>query len=401
MTQVELGDSARELAREVLIHGPISRADLGRRLGLSPASLTRLSKPFLDRGLFVESAEAVQGATGRPARPLDVRVDAQRFIGIKVTGETAYGVLTDLRATALAQASRELDGHDVERVVEVIAEMVTELTRAGGAHDAGGAGVGGGALDGAAFDRSALGGVGLSIGGNVAGQRVVTRAPFLGWRDVPLAELLEARLGLPVDLENDVTALTTAEQWFGPARAHDAFAVVTVGAGVGYGLVMHDRVVTTPDTGLGLGGHLPLDQNGPLCLDGHRGCSTAMLAIPSICAQVGIALGREVGYDEVLELAAAGHPAARSVTAAAGRALGRMMGYIANLTMVDAIVLSGEGVGLWQVAGDTALAALAADRDPEATPVEVFVDAAGFSSWARGAAAVAIQASLARLRLPA
>ena len=53
MTQVELGESARELAREVLIHGPISRSELGRRLGLSPASLTRLSKPFLDRGLFV------------------------------------------------------------------------------------------------------------------------------------------------------------------------------------------------------------------------------------------------------------------------------------------------------------------------------------------------------------
>ncbi|WP_438854762.1 ROK family protein [Agromyces sp. M3QZ16-3] len=401
MTQVELGDSARELAREVLIHGPISRAELGRRLGLSPASLTRLSKPFLDRGLFVESADAVQGATGRPARPLDVRVDAQRFIGIKVTGEAAYGALTDLRATAIAQASRELDGHDVDGVVGVIVGLVEELAGAGAGA---GAGVGPGGAAAAAAAASALGGlggVGLSVGGNVTGQRVVTRAPFLGWRDVPLADLLEARLGVPVDLENDVTALTTAEQWFGPARAHDAFAVVTVGAGVGYGLVMHDRVVTTPDTGLGLGGHLPLDPSGPLCLDGHRGCSTAMLAIPSICAQVGIALGREVGYDEVLELAAAGHPAARSVTDAAGRALGRMMGYIANLTMVEAIVLSGEGVGLWGVAGDIALASLAADRDPEATPVDVFVDAAGFSSWARGAAAVAIQASLARLRLPA
>ncbi|GAA1061581.1 ROK family transcriptional regulator [Agromyces bracchium] len=407
MTQLELGDSARELAREVLIHGPISRAELGRRLGLSPASLTRLSKPFLDRGLFVEAVEAVQGATGRPARPLDVRVDAQWFIGIKVTGEAAYGALTDLRATAVAQASRELDGHDVDAVVDVIVGLVGELVGAAGSASAG-------PMDAAASaaasdvagptapgDLSDLGGIGLSIGGNVTGQRVVTRAPFLGWRDVPLADLLEARLGVPVDLENDVTALTTAEQWFGPARAHDAFAVVTVGAGVGYGLVMHDRVVTTPDTGLGLGGHLPLDPSGPPCLDGHRGCSTAMLAIPSICAQVGIALGREVGYDEVLELSAAGHPAARSVTDAAGRALGRMMGYIANLTMVESIVLSGEGVGLWEVAGDTALAALAADRDPEATPVEVFVDSAGFSSWARGAAAVAIQASLARLRLPA
>lgn len=383
MTQVELGGSARELARQVLIHGPISRADLGRRLGLSPASLTRLSKPFLDRGLFVEAPDLVQGATGRPARPLDVRADARRFVGVKLSGDAAHAVLTDLRATAVAREERALDRHDPRAVVGVIGDLVETLL----------------AAEGPVLPR--VSGLGVSVGGNVADQRVVTRAPFLGWRDVALADLLEARLGLPVDVENDVTALTTAEQWFGPARGRDAFAVVTVGAGVGYGLVMHDRVVTTPDTGLGLGGHLPLDPSGPLCVDGHRGCSTAMLSIPSICAQVGIALGREIGYDEVIELAAARHPLARSVTDAAGRSLGRMMGYIANLAMVDAIVLSGEGVGLWSVAGDTALAALAADRDPEASEVVVHVDDTGFDPWARGAAAVAIQGALARLRLPA
>lgn len=380
MSQVELGESARDLAREVLIHGPISRAELGRRLGLSPASLTRLSKPFLDRGLFVEAPDLVQGATGRPARPLDVAVDARRIVGVKLSGDAAHGVLTDLRASALALDSRPLPGHDPAEVVAVLAELVAALRADAGIE---------------------LAGVGVSVGGNVADQRVVTRAPFLGWRDVALADLLEARVGVPVDVENDVTALTTAEQWFGPARAEDAFAVVTIGAGVGYGLVMHDRVVTTPDTGLGLGGHLPLDPSGPRCMDGHRGCATAMLSIPSICAQVGIALGREVGYDEVLELAASHHPLARSVTDAAGRALGRMMAFSANLAMVDTIVLSGEGVGLWEVAGETALAALAADRDPEATEVVVHVDDAGFDSWARGAAAVAIQGGLARLRLPA
>lgn len=385
MSQVDLGESARELARQVLIHGPISRADLGRRLGLSPASLTRLSKPFLDRGLFIEANELMQGATGRPARPLDVRADARRFVGMKLSGDAAHGVLTDLRASAVVRAERELPVHDPDTVVAILADLVAELRSGEG--------------DGAAPPR--LAGVGVSIGGNVAAQRMVTRAPFLGWRDVPLADLLEAKLGVPVDVENDVTALTTAEQWFGPARGRDAFAVVTVGAGVGYGLVMHDRVVTTPDTGLGLGGHLPLDPSGPLCMEGHRGCATAMLSIPSICAQVGIALGQEIDYDRVLELAAARHPLASSVTDAAGRALGRMMAYIANLAMVDTIVLSGEGVRLWEVAGDTALAALAADRDPEATAVTVHVDDAGFDPWARGAAAVAIQGALARLRLPA
>ena len=278
-------------------------------------------------------------------------------------------MITDLRAGALDHGELTLPGHDVGRL--------------------------------RAADGAEVSGLGVSIGGNVAEQRVVTRAPFLGWRDVALADLLEDRLGVPVTVENDVTALTTAEQWFGAVRGRPAFAVVTIGAGVGYGLVVHDRVITTPDSGLGLGGHLPLDPSGPLCGEGHRGCSSAMLSIPSITAQVGIALGHEVDYDEVLRLAEKGHPIAVSVTAAAGRALGRMMAGIANIAMVDTIVLSGEGVALWNVVGDLALAALAEDRDPEASPVEVVVDDAGFVSWARGAAAVAIQAALVRLRLPA
>jgi predicted NBD/HSP70 family sugar kinase len=373
----EVSDSARELAREVLIHGPISRAELGRRLGLSPASLTRLSKPFLDLGLFVETGE-LQGATGRPAKPLDVRVDARRFVGIKLTGDSALGVLTDLRASEVRRAERPLPGHEVDTVVSTVAALVDELR-----------------------DGTGISGVGISIGGNVAGERVVTRAPFLGWRDVALADLVEAAVGVPVTVENDVTALTTAEQWFGAVRGTPSFAVVTIGAGVGYGLVVHDRVVITPDSGLGLGGHLPLDPNGPMCSDGHPGCSTAMLSIPSISAQLGIALGREVEYEEVLEAAAEGHPLAVAITSSAGRALGRMMAWIANIAMVDTIVLSGEGIALWNIARDVAMATLAADRDPEASPVEVHVDDAGFVSWARGAAAVAIQAALGRLRLSA
>lgn len=377
---IAVSASARDLAREVLIHGPISRAELGRRLGLSPASLTRLSKPLLDRGLFVERTELLQGATGRPARPLDVRPEAARFVGVKLTGEGAFGVLTDLRANALATAVHVLPGRDVDAVVAAIGGLVDAL---------------------AGHGSGEIAGVGVSVGGNVAGQRVVARAPFLEWRDVPLAELLEVRLGVPVTVENDVIALTVAEQWFGEVRGTHAFAVVTVGAGVGYGLVMHDRVVVTPDTGLGLGGHLPLDPSGPRCADGHAGCSTAMLSIPSITAQLGIALGREVTYPEVIELARDGQPVAVAVTEAAGRALGRMVGLVANLAMVDAVVLSGEGVGLWPVVEPVALAALAEDRDADASPVRLHIDDAGFDAWARGAAAVAIQASLDRLRIPA
>ena len=371
-------ETSRELARAVLIHGPISRGDLGRRLGLSPASLTRLSKPFLDRGLFVEGSEDHDGTVGRPARPLDVRVDASRFVGVKLTGDDVFGVLTDLRANQLHSARRRLADHTVGHVVARIEEVVREL----------------GGPDG-------LSALGVCVGGHIADARVVTQAPFLGWHDVDLATSLERLLGIPVTIENDVVALTSAEQWFGMVRGSPTFAVLTIGVGVGYGLVVNDRVIVTVDSGLGLAGHIPLDPNGPLCPEGHRGCSRAMLTSQSVSAQVSVALGREVDYDEVLRLAAEGNRAAASVATATARALGRLIAVIANIGMLDTIVLSGEGIGLWALASEDVIAAARADRDPAATPLTIVVDEGGVSSWARGAAAVAIQQALGRLVAPA
>lgn len=366
-------ESARDLAREVLVHGPISRTELSRRLGLSPASLTRLSRTFLDSGILVEGPEVSDGAVGRPVKPLDVRVDARRFVGIKLTGEAALGVSTDLRAAQTGSASSDLASTTLDGVLDAIERVVDALGGPAG-----------------------FNGIGVSLGGNVS-DGVVDRAPFLGWRDVDLRSALVDRLGIPTTVENDVVALTAAEHWFGAGRGSTDFAVLTIGAGVGYGLVVNDHVVRTADVGFGLLGHFPLDPTGPLCMDGHRGCSTAMLTTGSMCAQTAVALGRQVTYDEVLLLAAQDHPVAREVVGSAVRSLGRLIAAITNIALVSTVVLAGEGVGLVEDRAAELDAAIAADRDPDGSPVRLVVDDSGFVPWARGAAAVAIQSSFGAL----
>ena len=366
-----------ELAREVLIHGPILRSVLAQRLGLSLATLTRLARPLLDGGLLVEVTEQLEGAMGRPAKPLDVRADARQFLGVKLSGDTAVAVTTDLRAAEGSRATRPLPSHELPDVVAVIVDLARELA-----------------------NEQEFSAVGISVGGQVSDNRVVDRAPFLGWRGVPLADAVEAQLGVPVMVENDVVALAAAEHWFGLGRGFSNFAVLTVGAGVGYGLVMHDQVVSTAQAGLGLGGHFPLDPTGPLCFLGHRGCSTAMLTIPSIRGQVEVALGRPVSYAEVLDLARNGNPVALAVLRAAGTALGRLIAAVANLAMVEHVVLAGEGLGFLEVARAEMDAAILADRDPEAVEVDVLLEASGFISWAQGAAAIAIQRTMDTLASP-
>lgn len=361
------------VARAVLIHGPISRSALAVRLGLSPASLTRLTKPFIDRGILMELDDVVDGV-GRPSRPLDVSPQLGTFLGVKLTGSEAHVTLTDVRARLLHEAVLPLRDHDPRTIVEAVVQAKEQFSQVG--------------------DEPV--GIGISLGGMTDGSTVAW-APFLEWQSVPLGELVEQATGLPTRVENDLMALTEAERWFGVGRGMDGFAVITIGAGVGYGVVAGGEVVRTPDAGIGLGGHIPLEPHGPLCQEGHRGCSQAMLTTASITAQAMAVLQRPLSYDEVLDLAENADPAARAIVEASARALGRLIALAANLTLYSDVVLAGEGVRLFTVAESTVRSAVGEGRDPRSSAVRLHVDDTGFTAWARGAAAVAIQSAFDRL----
>jgi predicted NBD/HSP70 family sugar kinase len=230
---------------------------------------------------------------------------------------------------------------------------------------------------------------------------MVVRAPFLEWaKPVPLASMLEKATGLPTVLENDILALTRAQHWFGAARGCGHFAVVTIGAGVGCGLVVHDAIVESPDAGLGLVGHYPLDRLGPVCFAGHRGCAAALLTIGSIEARVSVGLQRFVNYDECLDLARQGNAVATAVLTESGSALGHLVAAVANLTMARKIILTGDGIRLAVVAREAVVEAARRDRDPLAEPLDIDIQQTGFDEWARGAAATAIQAYVLGSRTP-
>jgi predicted NBD/HSP70 family sugar kinase len=359
------------VALEILVHGPLSRTELGRRLDLSPASLTRLAKPLLDSGLVIEAPTQYEARTGRPTRPLDVVATSSYFVGIKLTGDDALAVLTTLRAEVVATRRVELTSSDPESVVRLLADLVASISA----------------------DVPQVTALGVCLGGLATDHREVTRAPFLGWTDpVPLAALLEQATGLPTVVDNDVQALTRAEHWFGAARGCDHFALITIGAGVGCGLVVHDAIVETADAGIGLIGHHPLDPLGPLCFVGHQGCGVAMLSIGSIEARSSVALQRPVSYEECLDLAIAGHPVAVRIVAESGRALGRLVACVANFTMAHKIILTGEGIRLAAVAREAIDVGVHLDRDPLAAPLAIEVQLqSDFTNWSRGAAATAIQ----------
>jgi predicted NBD/HSP70 family sugar kinase len=362
--------ATRAVALEVLIHGPLSRSDVARRLDLSPGSLTRLSTPLLKSGLLVEAGEQVDGRVGRPSQLLDVVPASRRFIGMKLMANEVLAVTTDLRARVLASDARRLPSREPAAVADVVADLAKTL----------------------AAGSPEVTAIGIGIGGLVERHGLVRSAPFLEWTDVSLGPLIEARTGIPTLVDNDLVALTEYEHWFGAGGGLDRFAVVTLGAGVGYGLVIHDEIVRNDEFGIGLIGHWPLDPFGPVCSEGHRGCAKAVLTDTAIVQGVSLALGRPVTYQAALNLAASGEPAALRVVEDAGRGLGRLLAAIANLTMPEVFVLGGEGVRLAEVAAEAVDAGLCADRDPRTSPIPRIIRSGENIEWCRGAAVVAIQA---------
>lgn len=122
-----------------------------------------------------------------------------------------------------------------------------------------------------------------------------------------------------------------------------------------------------------------------------------MLTSGSIVAQARAVLQRDVDYDELLDLAAHGDRAACAIVEVSARSLGQLVAMAANLTLYSDVVLGGEGIRLFAVAEDAVRTAVAEGRDPRASEVRLHVDETGFPSWARGAAAVAIQSAFDRL----
>lgn len=361
----------RAVALEVLLHGPISRIDIARRLDLSPGSLTRLSTPLIESGLLVEinSEDRPDSKNGRPSKPLDVVAGSRHFIGMKVTGEDVTAVVTDLRANVVGQGYRRLASQAPAAVADQIASLASEL----------------------AEQVDEITALGIGIGGLVNDNSEVLSAPFLDWQNVPLGSMVEGLTGIPTVINNDVIAFTEAEHWFGAAGGLSRFAVITLGVGVGFGLVIHNQIVVDEDYGLGLVGHWPIDPFGPLCPSGHKGCARTVLTQGAIIQAVENTLNRNLSYEEILQMATSGEPVARRVVDDAGRGLGKLIAAVANLTSPELIILGGEGVGLVETASAAIQEGIREHRDPRAKTISFVTTSGDNTEWCRGAAVLAIQ----------
>jgi len=364
-----LPDGSRLALREILIHGVLSRAEIARSLGLSRASLTRAMRILVSQRLVVEVGTDVRGATGRPSELLQVSSGQWEFLGIKLTKDRLYAAVTDLGGRVLALHEEAIDDTAAESLAEQITMVLVRLRDA----------------------HPAICAIGVSLPGDVmvrAGESVVAASVFLGWHEVPFARMLEERTGIATFTANDVHALTAKEHWFGAGAGRGSMVLVTVGEGLGLGLIANGQVSTGEHGRLGRIGHLPVLGGGPDCGLGHAGCASSYLPSPVIVRNAG---HEGKTYDQVVELARDGDEGALAAFEDAGRALGVLLATAVHVADPSAIVLTGDGLPVYDLARATVDESMRAALAPYTEPVTVEVQPFEFSEWARAGAVLAIR----------
>lgn len=364
-----LTDATRAALREILVHGVLSRAEIARALGLSRASLTRAVRTLQEHGFVIEVGTDVRGATGRPSELLRTSEGVWEFLGVKLTQDRLYAAVTDLAGRVLALHEETLRDPSPDALVQQVAE-VTERLRAA---------------------SPAICSLGVSVPGDVVtrdGVTVVEVSQFLGWRDVPLSSMLEARTGLTTFTVNDVDALTAKEHWIGAGAGVGSMALVTVGAGVGFGLVTNGEVSEGAHGRFGRVGHLPVYGGGPDCGVGHEGCVSGYLPSSIIARNAG---HDDSDYSAVVDLARAGDEVALQAFRDAGTALGVLLSTVVTLVDPESIVLTGDGLPVYDIARAEVDAAFRKGLRPYEPAVTVVVQPFEFSEWARAAAVLAVR----------
>ena len=352
--------------------GPMSRGELGGRLGLSPATTTRTVRPLIEAGLIEERPPVEASGPGRPTRLLAVVAGSATVAGVKLTADRLYAVLTDPLGEVLAGESLPLTETDPDSVTVLIASVVTGLAeRSGRRPDA----------------------IGISLGAAVVGRRTVVVASFLGWRDVPLAAMVTEATGLPCAVANDVRAFAYAEAWFGAGRGKDPFAMVTLGAGIGCGVVVAGEVVSGAQGAAGSVGHLPVDPSGPSCEIGHPGCARALASTSGILRAAARHLGcqaQELSLDLLLSPDMRRNDGVDDVLRRAALAVGRVVGTLIAYVDPELVVVSGEGVAVVETYREAFEKEVGGLRHWAAAPAPVLLRPFEFDAWARGAAAQAL-----------
>jgi len=186
-------------------------------------------------------------------------------------------------------------------------------------------------------------GVGIGVPGPCDSEKgIVHYFPNIkGWDEVPLKAVLKNRLKLNVELDNDVNAMTLAEYRFGAGRGAKNIICLTLGTGVGGGIIIDGKLYRGSSMAAGEVGHMPINEKGPLCNCGGFACLERYIGNRYILKRAQAIFGKDMTLEKLTSLAKKGNKKALAIWTDVARKLGVALTGVVNLLNPDKIVIGG------------------------------------------------------------
>ncbi|MBF4133284.1 MULTISPECIES: ROK family transcriptional regulator [Streptomyces] len=312
------------VVRAVRLSGSLTQAEIARTTGLSAATVSNIVRELKESGT-VEVTPTSAG--GRRARSVSLSGDAGIVIGVDFGHTHLRVAVGNLAHQILAEEAEPLD-------VDASAEQGFDRAEL----------LVGRLLDATGVDRAKVAGVGLGVPGpiDVASGMLGSTSILPGWSGTQPALALGERIGVPVAVDNDANLGALGELVWGSGRGVRDLAYIKVAGGVGAGLVIDGQIYRGPGGTAGEIGHITLDESGPVCRCGNRGCLETFTAARYVLPLLEPTHGTGLTMEKVVALAKEGDPGCRRVVADVGRYIGSGVASLCNLLNPSRVVLGGD-----------------------------------------------------------
>ncbi|MER6115228.1 ROK family transcriptional regulator [Streptomyces sp. A0642] len=312
------------VVRAVRMAGSLTQAEIARSTGLSAATVSNIVRELKEGGT-VEVTPTSAG--GRRARSVSLSGDAGIVIGVDFGHTHLRVAVGNLAHQVLAEESEPLDvdassAEGFGRAEQLVNRLI-ETT---------------------GISPGKVIGVGLGVPGpiDVESGTLGSTSILPGWTGINPSEELAGRLGVPVYVDNDANLGALGELVWGSGRGVRDLAYIKVASGVGAGLVIDGHIYRGPGGTAGEIGHITLDESGPVCRCGNRGCLETFTAARYVLPLLRPSHGPDLTMERVVQLAREGDPGCRRVIGDVGRHIGSGVANLCNLLNPSRVVLGGS-----------------------------------------------------------
>lgn len=247
--------------------GQVTKQEIARYLNFNLTTITNLVNELLISYKLLQEVGDNVSTGGRKPKLYQININSGNIIGLDIGGENLRIVMCDIMGNVISSlTSRSQYNGDREKLIDGILNLIEKI------------------IANAGYNKSSISGIGISISGIVDSDsgNIIYCPNIDGLDNFPIKNFLESKTDFPVFIDDSVRCMAIAEKHYGIAKEYDNFLFISLGKGIGMGIYVNGKIYRGSMGLSGELGHITVDEDGPLCNCGNKGCLEAIASGPGI-----------------------------------------------------------------------------------------------------------------------